>query len=848
MSSKINNFKNIKDIYTKKRVSCPNIPFYNNIIKESKEETINNKKDTDLNKINDIKEKSEEENEDSFEEKKIMNKNNIGFNNDKNEENFDYRILTGKFRNYSSFSLSSSKLSKMLKEILTRKLCLKDFSDWFNSVIISMQNDDLNEFITFLDCIQECDDLATEFFKYIYNLSKSKRKGYKYTYEAQKLYNKNKLGPICFITPEFGNFQDEDNIDKVIDDLSKGLCSLGQDIIIISPYNCEKAEGKMNYIKEIKINLDKKYSFNIYKGNNENNEKGIKYYFLENKKIFGKKNINNINYTHDTIREISCLGKASLQLLFESEIIPSIIVTNDWYTGLTPAFKNDDSFADFFIQTKFIHLIHNLEPSNEGKLYYNNNSYQDMYKFNENWLIDPNSSQRVLNPSRCAILKSDQWATVSKAYKRHLQLNSSLADILNQRPCPFAYPNGIFINEKLKEMVKLTGGNKEECKKYIQKKYFGYENPDYSVPIYSFIGKIQENKGIIMILDSFEEMFKKTNGKINLLIEGNGDEDDSYFQKCINKINIFKNKYPYSFWSNINNDISNLTKDISKIYLGSDFGIIPSNFEPGGINQHKYFICGTPVIAFKTGSLKDTVIEFNYQTNIGNGIIFDFYNNNEFLEAFMRSINLFKNKEKYGICCNNAKKNAIDISEVSKAWCKEFCKLKHKIFFDNSKIKDISMLEIEDNLLIKEYNENNQDFSNRENNIKKEANKSRKSNIFGMDSFQSKNLMNNLINNIENNNNNSNNYIKEDEVVKKFVYYYLNNYQPKVVEMSGSFDEWKKRHRLIHYPREKKWELSMKLKKGKYLYKYIIDGEWQINPREPSEKGSDGYVNNYIFL
>ena len=70
MSSKINNFKNIKDIYTKKRVSCPNTPFYNNIIKESKEETINNKKDTDLNKINDIKEKSEEENEDSFEQKK----------------------------------------------------------------------------------------------------------------------------------------------------------------------------------------------------------------------------------------------------------------------------------------------------------------------------------------------------------------------------------------------------------------------------------------------------------------------------------------------------------------------------------------------------------------------------------------------------------------------------------------------------------------------------------------------------------------------------------------------------------------------------------------------------------
>ena len=50
---------------------------------------------------------------------------------------------------------------------------------------------------------------------------------------------------------------------------------------------------------------------------------------------------------------------------------------------------------------------------------------------------------------------------------------------------------------------------------------------------------------------------------------------------------------------------------------------MPSLFEPGGIVQHEFFIAGTPVIAFKTGGLKDTVVEFRYDTKTGNGFTFE---------------------------------------------------------------------------------------------------------------------------------------------------------------------------------------------------------------------------------
>ena len=61
--------------------------------------------------------------------------------------------------------------------------------------------------------------------------------------------------------------------------------------------------------------------------------------------------------------------------------------------------------------------------------------------------------------------------TVSKTYKRHLQLNSPLAELLNQKPCPFGYPNGVFVKEKLKQ---IKGLDKNYCKQYIQQNYFEF--------------------------------------------------------------------------------------------------------------------------------------------------------------------------------------------------------------------------------------------------------------------------------------------------------------------------------------------------------------------------------------
>lgn len=115
---------------------------------------------------------------------------------------------------------------------------------------------------------------------------------------------------------------------------------------------------------------------------------------------------------------------------------------------------------------------------------------------------------------------------------------------------------------------------------------------------------------------------------------------------------------------------------------------MPSAFEPGGIVQHEFFVGGTPVIAFKTGGLKDSVIEFLWDSEEGSGYTFEKHVASDFIFAIERAVGTFKNKPKYLKLRQNAFKATMDGEIVCKAWLEEFYRLKGKIFTDFKIIKE----------------------------------------------------------------------------------------------------------------------------------------------------------------
>lgn len=586
--------------------------------------------------------------------------------------------------------IDNFQISIQLKYILEKELDESEYLKWLVTLneVLNKYNISFTDFVSNLNFIKQNEFLSNQFFSL--NAKIIKLKNPEFSKISSLMIESNLLGPIAFATPEIGRWSTVGGLGVMVDELSQGLVKLGQEVIMISPYYEKNRKGvtnylqndpaKFDYIGNIDVILDNKYTFGVHFGVVNK----VKLYFLHNFEIFPAPYPDGNNSF--TMKQIALFSKACLQLLCFIKTIPAVILTNDWFTGLVAAYSKHNHFGETFKGTTFFHIAHNLESTYEGRIYTSNQegSLENIHKLPSYCLMDPYWKQRVVNPSRCAILFSDQWGTVSPSYRKELLETSPLSHLLNSHKNPFAYPNGIFKEQRLRNLTNKVGSNKDEAKIKIQKKYFKYESGDLSVPLFSFVGRITQQKGVILILDAVENLINKFNGKVTILVGGMGNPKDPYCINCANKIRYLRDKYCYSFWA----DPNEFFLDGPLINLGSDFGLMPSVFEPGGIVQHEFFIASTPVLAFKTGGLKDTVIEFDYNTDKGNGILFECHNYNDFIYAFERAVNLFNNKEKFEICRINAFNSAIDVIDVATQWCKEFCRLRGKIFFNSSSIYD----------------------------------------------------------------------------------------------------------------------------------------------------------------
>ena len=142
-------------------------------------------------------------------------------------------------------------------------------------------------------------------------------------------------------------------------------------MIVISPYYHRNKKDQTDYLeKALLTNIN---SIKIQVGNDWI-EFGVHYgvvnkvhlYFLHNEEIFPKPYADGEPWY--TMKKMVSFGKGCLELLCQIQTIPPLIVTNDWFTGLTAAYAKNKHFGSVFDSTKFFHIVHNLYPSYEGRL------------------------------------------------------------------------------------------------------------------------------------------------------------------------------------------------------------------------------------------------------------------------------------------------------------------------------------------------------------------------------------------------------------------------------------------------------------------------------------------------
>lgn len=265
---------------------------------------------------------------------------------------------------------------------------------------------------------------------------------------------------------------------------------------------------------------------------------------------------------------------------------------------------------------------------------------------------------------------------------------------------------------------------------------------------------------------------------------------------------------------------------------------MPSLFEPGGIVQHEFFVGSTPVVAFKTGGLKDSVHEFMWDTNEGCGYTFEAHNGGDLISAIDRAVGTFKNKEKYSILRKNAFKATMPGETVSKAWLGEFFRLQGKKYYDFRVVEDLktkfqpwSPSDYEPISIIQEI------FgTEKKRQIYKEID-------FG--ATDGKDDESNEIDAIVS-------AFDQGAMMKISHSFTIPNRGPRhnSVHLCGSFDNWTVRHEMSFDPFTNCWFFMMHMRPGdEYYFKYIINGDnWVVNDDEPKRMDDGGNLNNHVVF
>lgn len=170
--------------------------------------------------------------------------------------------------------------------------------------------------------------------------------------------------------------------------------------------------------------------------------------------------------------------------------------------------------------------------------------------------------------------------------------------------------------------------NKVKNKLELQK-ILGLEvNPD--IPMIGIVSRLVSQKGLDLISYMMTEIVEEN---LQLFILGIGEEQ---YQSMLN---YYSGKYQ-------NKVAAILTFDVSlaqQIYASSDMFLMPSLFEPCGIEQMIAMRYGSIPIVRETGGLKYTVIPFNKYTGEGNGFSFANYNAHEMFYYIKSAIDVYKN-------------------------------------------------------------------------------------------------------------------------------------------------------------------------------------------------------------
>lgn len=446
---------------------------------------------------------------------------------------------------------------------------------------------------------------------------------------------------ILFVSPEAAPFAKTGGLADVSGALPRALRKNGCDIRVALPlYRCV-LKGKFN-LRKIKSGVTHPFlgnlpRFDIYECKHDN----VHVYFIDNRHYFDRDEFYGTpegDY-EDNAQRFSFFSKAALALAKAVRFKCDIIHTNDWQSALIPFYLKFNLRKDvFYRKTKVLFTVHNL--AYQGQFQRNVMSDIDIPEqfFNMHNL----EFYGKLNFMKSGILYSDAVNTVSKGYAREIltfHYGSGLDGVLRtKKNMLFGITNGAdytewspaidpYIKEKYNPDTVIE--KKKACKEDLLGAIGMKLNPER--PLLGVITRLAEQKGIDLLAHIIKKLIDLDLG---IVLLGKGDE------KYQNLFVRLSNEYPEHLSANIKFDDALA----HKIEAGADMFLMPSRYEPCGLNQMYSLKYGTIPVVRATGGLDDVIIDFDEDRIKGNGFKFGPAQAEAFYTAIERAVNVFNDK------------------------------------------------------------------------------------------------------------------------------------------------------------------------------------------------------------
>jgi starch synthase len=425
---------------------------------------------------------------------------------------------------------------------------------------------------------------------------------------------------ILFAASEAVPFAKTGGLADVAGALPKALKGLGHDVIVIMPryYAIDKTDlepipGALG----VPMGPMGELWAEIYRTTLPGSD--VPLYLIDYEAFFGRAHLyadeHGFSYTDNDNRYIF-FSKAVFQLAKKLDLQPDIIHANDWHTAAIPLLRNTRfSSEEAFAQTATVLTIHNLQ--HQGHFFKGGVDVLEIgwEHFNPTELEDFDG----INLLKAGITHADAVTTVSKKYAHEIKTDTFgfglQSHMAHHQHKLFGILNGVDYEEWSPAVDPLIPAQydaddmkgKATCKAALRA-HFGL--PEWEVPLIGFVGRLAEQKGIELIAGAIEGLLHLD---AQFVFLGTGEKWAEGFFGGV------ANRYPDKFAIHVGYD----NALAHQIEAGSDLFLMPSIFEPCGLNQIYSLRYGTLPIVRATGGLDDTIQNYDAENDSGNGFKFE---------------------------------------------------------------------------------------------------------------------------------------------------------------------------------------------------------------------------------